>query len=74
MSLCVVCATRLAGEDSLCPHHHNGLDDGWALTNRIMCNLLHRGIVVARLPRADRDSLRDIPEDGIAAPVEAIAG
>lgn len=49
MSLCSVCGIRLGGDASLCAHHDVPAH-GWAAENRIMCDLLHRGIVPPRLP------------------------
>ena len=83
MTICAVCATRLDGTNGLCPHHASGSDDGWALTNRIMCDLLHRGIMFSRLPEADRDRLwdeappetatADVTTEDAATPAEAAA-
>jgi hypothetical protein len=49
MSLCSVCGIQLGGDASLCTHHDVPAH-GWAAENRIMCDLLHRGIVPPRLP------------------------
>lgn len=39
----------------LCAYHHFTLaGDEWAVSNRIMCDLLHRGTVPARVPREER--------------------
>jgi hypothetical protein len=54
MNHCVVCGTQLSDTMTLCPHHQ-GHEIGWAETNRIMCNLLHRGIIPRRLRAIDRD-------------------
>lgn len=75
MNLCVVCGGQLGGEVSLCAHHVSGFEEGWATTNRIMCNLLHRGIVVTRLPETDRDPLdHEDAAEPAAAPLETVAG
>jgi hypothetical protein len=37
--------------------HHDQREPGWAQTNRIMCDLLHRHIAPPRLRAADRDEL-----------------
>lgn len=56
MSLCAYCGMQLVGADDLCPRHHlDPPDDGWAVANRVMCDLLHRGIGAARPRASDRD-------------------
>jgi hypothetical protein len=40
---------------NLCPHHHVP-ETGWAATNRIMCDFVHRGIVIRRVPVAAREA------------------
>ena len=45
MSLCALCGAWLAGDANLCSHHHYAPTDGWAAVNRLMCDLVHRGIV-----------------------------
>lgn len=54
MNRCPSCAVELSDTLHLCPHHH-GPDPAWAATNRVMCDLLHRGVVPARLRTGDRD-------------------
>ena len=44
ITLCVLCGVRLVGGATLCPHHVQVAGAGWAATNRIMCDLLHRGV------------------------------
>lgn len=53
MSLCTVCGMQLEGVANLCAHHELPVS-GWAAQNRIMCDLLHRGVVPPRLPTAER--------------------
>jgi hypothetical protein len=55
MSLCAQCAFEMNGAFELCPHHCVREAD-WAATNRIMCDLLHRGRAPARLAPAERDA------------------
>jgi hypothetical protein len=51
MRLCVCCAVELPDDQLLCPHHHEGfLDATWARWNRLVCDLLHRGIEPPRVP------------------------
>jgi hypothetical protein len=51
MSLCSLCGMQLAGEANLCPHHYLAVTDGWATDNRLMWDLLHRGLVPSREAR-----------------------
>lgn len=54
MSLCAACGAVLPGDDDLCAHHVlERLDQG--PSNRVMCDLLHRGVVPRRLTREERD-------------------
>ena len=53
MSRCALCGTELAGDGHLCAHHDYPAEHGWAMRNRLMCDLLHRGIVPPRLDQAD---------------------
>ncbi|HEY7520625.1 MAG TPA: hypothetical protein VIE36_20230 [Methylomirabilota bacterium] len=53
MTLCSLCGMQLASLTALCAHHDRPADH-WAAQNRIMCNLLHRGVVPPRLPVPDR--------------------
>jgi hypothetical protein len=61
MSLCAACGMQLGGDATLCAHHAAG-SLGWATENRIMCDLLHRGIVPPRLSAAERDELVIVAE------------
>jgi hypothetical protein len=55
MSLCASCG-QLSGDGALCPHHHFVYgDDSWAVTNRIMCDFLHRKKMPPRLTPPERD-------------------
>lgn len=59
MSTCASCAVELAGDAALCPHHHAGPSDEWAVVNRIMCAFFHRKEEPARLPPAQRDDVSE---------------
>jgi len=49
MSLRMLCGPpTFHATDALCLHHVVSFGQGWATSNRIMCDFLHRGIVVAR--------------------------
>ena len=54
MNHCVSCGFTLPDEIAICPHHHV-VDPAWAQTNRVMCDLLHRGIVPLRLRPRERE-------------------
>jgi hypothetical protein len=51
MSVCALCGHPTFGADGLCAYHSSSHGDEWAIGNRIMCDFLHRGIVVP-VPRA----------------------
>jgi hypothetical protein len=53
MACCSLCGSLLAGDARLCAHHELA-GRGWALENRIMCDLLHRGIAPPRVPLTER--------------------
>jgi len=44
----------LVGDTCLCPHHDPAAPTGWARENRILCDLLHRGVEPRRLSCAER--------------------
>jgi hypothetical protein len=54
MHRCAQCGFELNADLALCPHHHMR-DDRWAEWNRVMCDLLHRGRVPARLSAIERE-------------------
>jgi hypothetical protein len=56
MSLCASCGSELSDGTSLCRHHHLSLEVGWAQSNRMVCDLLHRGIQPARVPVPELES------------------
>ena len=55
--LCNSCGASITTE--LCPHHTQKSSDDWewAQNNRAMCDMLHRGIRLKRVPLAERESL-----------------
>lgn len=56
MTLCAACGLQLYGGHALCPHHHVVSEgDRWAAGNRIMCDIIHRGIFPPRLARVERE-------------------
>lgn len=55
MALCASCGLQLSGYAGLCPHHHCGDGDDWAVANRIMCDLLHREKEPPRLAQTERN-------------------
>ena len=56
MSCCALCGMQLAGDAQLCAHHDYARENGWAADNRLMCDLLHRGIVPPRREAIDENS------------------
>ena len=54
VTLCASCAVEIPNGPGLCPHHALG-DTEWAIQNRIMNDLLMRGIQPERLALAERD-------------------
>ena len=52
MSRCVNCGETVIEGRSLCPYHVMGNGDDWATANRIMCDFVHRGIIVVSRPSA----------------------
>ena len=61
MNRCALCGIELSDGGRLCGQHAYH-DPGWAASNRVICDLLHRGIVPSRLPAIDRDEdLRGCP-------------
>lgn len=49
--ICPACGSTTAGE--ICDHHTR-IADEWSGGNRVMCDLIHRGVVPARLPLWER--------------------
>ena len=56
MSLCHRCG--LTAESGLCTYHLHEQPEVWARANRIFCDMLHRGVVPARLTVAEREDDR----------------
>jgi hypothetical protein len=48
VSRCVNCGETVIDGSALCTHHVTGHGDDWAVGNRIMCDFVHRGIVLSR--------------------------
>lgn len=55
MNRCNQCGIELLAAFTLCPHHYLNTDAGWATTNRIMCDFVHRGLAPAPVPPASRE-------------------
>ena len=52
---CAACGVSLADPArGMCAHHIVG-PPNWAAGNRALCNLIHRGVPLARLPAHERD-------------------
>ena len=45
MNICVICASPIANEETLCSAHPLMHDHEWATANRQMCDFIHRGKV-----------------------------
>jgi hypothetical protein len=56
MSLCVLCGQPNPDDEILCSAHIS-TDEDWAVSNRIMCNFVHRGVVPPRVPTPGRSDL-----------------
>jgi len=54
-SVCASCGITNAYDGNLCSHHQHVYGDDWAVANRIICDLLHRGIEPRRLAATERD-------------------
>ncbi|HYE19702.1 MAG TPA: hypothetical protein VEA69_14725 [Tepidisphaeraceae bacterium] len=54
VSICSQCGCALPGDVDLCTYHHTVYGDDWAVANRIMCDLFHRGKIPPRLTAAER--------------------
>jgi hypothetical protein len=55
MSRCAWCNLEVAAGSSLCAHH-DVPEAGWAASNRIMCDFLHRGLLPPRVDDRDREN------------------
>ena len=53
--MCAQCGMQLSGSVGLCPYHSRSFDVDWAASNRIVCDFFHRGIVLPRLDKSDRE-------------------
>jgi hypothetical protein len=52
--ICAACSVELSDGGELCPHHHASFaGDHWAYWNRVMCDLIHRGIEPPVLPASE---------------------
>ena len=54
MTLCIACGSVTYNGRDFCDHHVRGEADNWAGGNRLLCDLLHRGVPIPRLPLAER--------------------
>jgi hypothetical protein len=66
MSLCTLCGHPAINGDALCSYHFASTGDDWATGNRIMCDFLHRGILLS--------SARVIPITPRRRPIDGPAG
>ena len=54
MNRCAWCNVEMATGSGLCAHHDTS-ESGWAASNRIMCDFLHRGLEPPRVGDGERD-------------------
>jgi hypothetical protein len=52
VSWCAFCGLALSGKAALCRHHAVAYGQDWAVANRIICDLIHRGVVPAASVRS----------------------
>src|SRR5438876_1176005 len=70
MSLCVVCGYSTLDSNDICTHHTASYAVDWAIGNRLMCDLLHRGIVSTP---ASRDMLVYAPTPDLDNAAERVS-
>ena len=56
----------MADGEEICPHHlYSPVEDGWAESNRIMCNFFHRQVIPKRIEHPINCPTCQVPmEDG----------
>lgn len=52
VTLCSACGLQTNVDTSICSHHHLANGDDWAVSNRIICDLIHRRLAPIRLTLA----------------------
>jgi hypothetical protein len=62
MSLCPYCGDPTFGPGAICVYHGLSNRDDWAKGNRIMCDFVHRGVVLPTPSRSALSSM-DVLED-----------
>jgi len=61
-TVCSLCGWQMEGDGAICPYHYTREDRDWAIGNRIMCDFLHRGILLPEPPRlAAADERSELP-------------
>ena len=60
------CGDETLGRRALCGRHGASYDDDWAIGNRIMCDFVHRGIVLGAPPKP-RGSEAEVPRGTLEA-------
>jgi hypothetical protein len=68
MSRCTNCGETVIDGSTLCTYHVTGHGDGWATANRIMCDFVHRGIVVSEVSEPADQLIDVLVEDLQGAP------
>jgi hypothetical protein len=63
MRLCAFCGQPTGDPGGVCSYHSAGHKDDWARANRLMCDLLHRGITSSTPYEVDPlDQVSETPE------------
>jgi hypothetical protein len=58
MNRCMLCGEPTLGAEGLCTYHTRFQRDDWATGNRIICDFLHRGILLGNpTPTSDPSPL-----------------
>lgn len=54
-NICSLCGGLVPNGSGLCTFHTQGTEDGWAATNRIVCDYIHRQQPMSRLSVSERE-------------------
>ena len=57
------CGETVIDGSRLCPYHLTSHGDDWATANRIMCDFVHRGIVLSRPSALARQAIDFLVEE-----------
>lgn len=59
MASCPFCGNDPNNDQGVCSYHVNVYEDTWAVSNRIICDWLHRGLEPGRLGPNDREKIEE---------------